>query len=66
MAKSDATSLMVDIRSFRDQVAARWHDVDELALTDKERASLRLHLTLLADDLVSLLKRLNQADGALN
>jgi hypothetical protein len=53
---------MTDIRGCRERIALEWHDVGEMALTDKERAGLRLHRTLLIDDLVTLMKRLNEAD----
>ena len=61
---TDTERLMTDIRSCRERIALGWLDVDEMALTDKERAGLRLHLTLLIDALGALLKRLDQADDA--
>lgn len=59
---TEAERLMGDVRRFREQLTMDWQDVDQHALTDKERAATRLHLTLLLDDVVSLLKRLNGPD----
>jgi hypothetical protein len=61
---SESDTLLGYIQNFRAQIAEGWNDIDELALTDKERAALRLYLTLFMDDLISLMKRLNEADNA--
>lgn len=63
-ALAEADRFLGHIQDFRAQIAEEWNDIDEMALTDKERASLRLYLTLFVDDLVSLMKRLNEADNA--
>lgn len=55
----EAEQLVRDIRTLRVALRENWQQVEDLALTDKERAAIRLHLSLCADDIAALLQGLD-------
>jgi hypothetical protein len=61
---TESERLQSDIQTLRAAIARDWDAIDEHALTEKEQAELRLHITLCVDDLVALLKLLNGIEHA--
>jgi hypothetical protein len=57
---SDTNQLTHELRVLRDTIALDWQDVGELALTDDERAMLKLQIRLTVEDLRALATRLEK------
>ena len=55
---SDTNELAHQLRVLRDTIAIDWQDLEELALTDEERATLKLQIRLIVEDLRALADRI--------
>ena len=59
---SDAQDLVRALDTLREAIGQEWNNVGPMALTEKEQATLRLHIALCMDELATLLTRMTEAD----
>ena len=55
---SDTNELAHQLRVLRDTIAIDWQDLEDLALTDEELATLKLQIRLTVEDLRALADRI--------
>src|SRR5687767_13720086 len=61
---TETHDLLRDLATLREAIKREWGALDPLALTDKEKAALRLNIALCMDELVALRKRMNEDENA--
>jgi hypothetical protein len=61
---TETQDLVHEIQSVREIIAAEWQDLEQHALTDRERRRLRVRIEAFAGELARLLTRLDELDNA--